>query len=235
MTSRRQVAELRAQVDALQADNTKLGEALRSLRREHDAHMADTGVADLVRAKSALQELNVDLSDELDAARSQLALATAEVASLGADRKRLQAHVTKLEQALQAKLPKTAKGASSVNAQLQQEIGILINENLEMREQVGQAVMTVLTSGGAAGKESPRAGEREGLHASRDAALRLARRVQPLPARGRAARGADGRGADGHGPGGDGCRAAAKHAGGEGGAQACDARHDQGEWAHVMP
>ena len=128
---------MRGEVDAAKAESARLAEALKSLRREYDAHLADTGVADLVRAKSMLQEKNIDLEEELEIVRSRFQQINAELETVSMDRKRLQGHVTKLEQALQQKLPKSSK-STSVNAQLQQEIGILINENLEMREQVEQ-------------------------------------------------------------------------------------------------
>jgi hypothetical protein len=134
-TNKAALSAAQAKSDAAQMEVGRLTENMAALRREHEAHLVDTGVADLVRAKSALQEANVDLRDELEAAQARMTQLAADLGVASSERKRLQTHVGKLEQALQAKLPKSAKPAS-VTAQLQQEIGILINENLEMREQV---------------------------------------------------------------------------------------------------
>ena len=124
-----------ARIPVLEKEKSTIQTAFEKLRADYNAYMDEEGLTQLANAKARYQERCENIEDELGAAKHELEEIKSEALALRAEKKRLTAHVTKLEQALAQKLPQGAK-QTSVNAQLQQEITILINENLEMREQV---------------------------------------------------------------------------------------------------
>ncbi|EDQ91224.1 uncharacterized protein MONBRDRAFT_17957 [Monosiga brevicollis MX1] len=145
-----QVAAAQAQVDQLKRENKELlvsavPSSSAALTEENSAQAADKGenMLDLAKAKTKLQESNHQLQEELDAARRQLQDMQDEAASLKqsledihAEKQAILDHKNKLEQALSKKLSSSTSGPAVDGNLLQEEVRVLIDENLAMREQV---------------------------------------------------------------------------------------------------
>lgn len=129
-------------VGSLEAELRELKETHGTLKRDHDYHMQNEGLTELATAKVTLQQINSGLIDEVDGLKEQLAAAKADIKTaktesevLRVEGKKTMERLINLEKALTKKLPQNGKN-SSIDSRLQEEIGILIHENLEMREQM---------------------------------------------------------------------------------------------------
>jgi myosin-5 len=147
-----QVKEYQAQLDVMVAASV-LDEAneeielltrqLQQLQADYDSFMTRENMLDLAKAKTTLQEKNHQLTEELAAVRTRLTDAQEEVRLLTGsltdvqDEKRaVIQHKNNLEQALSKKLSSGQPNGAVDGNLLQEEVRVLIDENLAMREQV---------------------------------------------------------------------------------------------------
>ena len=145
----------RVKVEAIKAERDALQQRLEALEADYEAFMTENAMLDLAKAKTALQEEKGALTSEVTTLKQEMALvkeeaaaAAAEATSLRAERGKQNDRILSLEKALVKKLPVDGSGGS-VTARLQEEIGLLINENLEMREQIEELEQRLKASAGA--------------------------------------------------------------------------------------
>eukprot|EP00045_Choanoeca_perplexa_P015970 m.208486 g.208486 ORF g.208486 m.208486 type:complete len:1858 (+) comp17133_c0_seq10:3764-9337(+) len=116
---------------------------LQQLQADYDSFMNRENMLDLAKAKTTLQEKNHQLAEELAAVRSRLTDAQEEIrvltgslADVQEEKRAIVQHKNNLEQALSKKLSSGQPNGAVDGNLLQEEVRVLIDENLAMREQV---------------------------------------------------------------------------------------------------
>eukprot|EP00730_Choanoeca_flexa_P002994 TRINITY_DN11253_c0_g2_i1.p1 TRINITY_DN11253_c0_g2~~TRINITY_DN11253_c0_g2_i1.p1 ORF type:complete len:1418 (+),score=431.65 TRINITY_DN11253_c0_g2_i1:549-4256(+) len=132
-----------AQLEEAEQEKLELNRLLEQLQADYDSFMNRENMLDLAKAKTTLQEQNHQLIEDLDKAKKAMAeaqeearLANEAVTDLEDEKRAIIQHKNNLEQALSKKLSSDQPGTAVDGNLLQEEVRVLIDENLAMREQV---------------------------------------------------------------------------------------------------
>lgn len=150
-----QLASARLQLEQVAGMKEKMQRELDEAQAAHAAYkqrMEACGMAEVVDRNAALEDRNRALGKRLADVSNEAQNGRVTVDSLKADNRQLHDRIYKLEKALAKQLSSSGGSgrASSIDARLQEEIGLLINENLEMREQVEQLELRLKQATGGA-------------------------------------------------------------------------------------